>query len=96
MKDIEEYAYLGSGKCGRGAGATVYYYFQTWRKAGIWDKALQALRKQERKRQGRDEEPSAAVIDSQSIKTSAFRGESKGESVQACHNVITLCLRQRD
>jgi putative transposase len=60
------------------AWGTVYYYFQTWRKAGIWDKALQALRKQERKRQGRDEEPSAAVIDSQSIKTSAVRGESKG------------------
>lgn len=60
------------------AWGTVYYYLQTWRKAGIWDKALEALRKQERKRQGRDEEPSAAVIDSQSIKTSAVRGKSKG------------------
>ena len=60
------------------AWGTVYYYLQTWRKAGIWDKALEALRKQERQRQGRDEEPSAAVIDSQSIKTSAVRGESKG------------------
>ena len=60
------------------AWGTVYYYLQTWRKAGIWDKALEALRKQERQRQGLDEEPSAAVIDSQSIKTSAVRGESKG------------------
>jgi len=60
------------------AWGTVYYYLQTWRKAGIWDKALEALRKQERQRQGRDEEPSAAVIDSQSIKTSAVRGKSKG------------------
>jgi putative transposase len=56
----------------------VYYYFRTWRKAGIWDKALEALRRRMRKKQGRDEEPSAAVIDSQSIKTSAVRGSEKG------------------
>lgn len=57
---------------------TVYHYFRTWRIAGIWDRALDALRKRERQRQGRDEEPSAAVIDSQSIKTSAVRGSEKG------------------
>jgi putative transposase len=49
------------------AWGTVYYYFRTWRIAGIWDQALEALRKQMRQKQGRDEEPSAAVIDSQSI-----------------------------
>jgi putative transposase len=60
------------------AWGTVYYYFRTWRIAGIWDKAMEALRKQMRKKQGRDEEPSAAVIDSQSIKTSAVGGPEKG------------------
>ena len=60
------------------AWGTVYHYFRTWRKAGIWDQALEALRKQMRQTQGRDEEPSAAVIDSQSIKTSAVRGSEKG------------------
>jgi putative transposase len=60
------------------AWGTVYYYFRTWRIAGIWDKALEALRQQMRKAQGRDEEPSAAVIDSQSIKTSAVGGPEKG------------------
>jgi len=60
------------------AWGTVYSYFRVWRLAGIWDQVLEALRKQERQRQGRDEEPSAAVIDSQSIKTSAVRGKSKG------------------
>jgi putative transposase len=60
------------------AWSTVYYYFRTWRIAGIWDKALDALRGQMRQKQGRDEEPSAAVIDSQSVKTSAVRGEAKG------------------
>jgi len=52
----------------------LYYYFGKWRKQGVWDQVLQALRRQKRKKQGRDEEPSAAVIESQSIKTSAVRG----------------------
>jgi putative transposase len=60
------------------AWGTVYFYFRTWRNEGVWDKALEALRKRMRQRQGRDEEPSAAVIDSQSIKTSAVRGPEKG------------------
>jgi putative transposase len=60
------------------AWGTVYYYFRTWRLSGVWDKALEALRKQMRQKQGRDEEPSAAVIDSQSVKTSAVRGPEKG------------------
>jgi putative transposase len=60
------------------AWGTVYDYFRMWQKQGIWDLALQALRKQLRQKQGRDEEPSAAVIDSQSIKTSAVRGPEKG------------------
>ena len=60
------------------AWGTVYDYFRAWRIAGIWDQAMQALRKQVRQKQGRDEEPSAAVIDSQSIKTSAVRGPEKG------------------
>jgi putative transposase len=60
------------------AWGTVHDYFRQWQKQGIWDQALEALRKQMRKKQGRDEEPSAAVIDSQSIKTSAVRGEAKG------------------
>jgi putative transposase len=60
------------------AWGTVHDSFRQWQKQGIWDQALEALRKQMRKKQGRDEEPSAAVIDSQSIKTSAVRGEAKG------------------
>jgi putative transposase len=56
----------------------LYYYFRKWRKEGVWDQVLEALRRQKRKKQGRDEEPSAAVIDSQSIKTSAVRGPEKG------------------
>ncbi len=60
------------------AWGTVYSYFRTWRNAGIWDQVLAALRQRMRHQQGRDAEPSAAVIDSQSMKTSAVRGPEKG------------------
>jgi transposase len=60
------------------AWGTVYSSFRIWRNQGVWDQVLERLRKQMRKQQGRDEEPSAAVIDSQSIKTSAVRGSEKG------------------
>jgi putative transposase len=60
------------------AWGTVYHYFRIWRKEGVWDRALESLRKRMRQKQGRDEEPSAAVIDSQSIKTSATNGTEKG------------------
>jgi transposase len=57
---------------------TVYYNFRRWEREGVWDRILQTLRMRMRTKQGRDEEPSAAVIDSQSIKTSAVRGPEKG------------------
>ncbi|MFL5660637.1 MAG: IS5 family transposase [Ktedonobacteraceae bacterium] len=60
------------------AWGTVYYYFRRWQREGTWDQVLRALRMQVRRKQGRDEEPSAAIIDSQSIKTSAVRGREKG------------------
>jgi putative transposase len=57
---------------------TLYDYFRTWRNDGTWDEIQKSLLKQVRQKEGRDEEPSAAVIDSQSIKTSAVRGSEKG------------------
>jgi transposase len=60
------------------AWQSVYYYFRRWQREGIWDQMLVALRMQMRTKQGRNPEPSAAVIDSQSIKTSAVRGSEKG------------------
>jgi transposase len=60
------------------AWGTLYDYFRTWRKEGIWDHVQKSLLKQVRHKEGREEEPSAAVIDSQSIKTSAVRGPEKG------------------
>ncbi len=60
------------------AWGTVYWYFRRWRDEGVWDQVLAALRMQVRKKEGRNAEPTAAIIDSQSVKTSAVRGPEKG------------------
>jgi putative transposase len=60
------------------AWGTLYDYFRTWRDDGTWDRVQKSLLKRVRKAEGREEEPSAAVIDSQSIKTSATNGTEKG------------------
>ncbi len=59
-------------------GKTVYHYFRKWKLDGTWEKAMTALRKDVRVQMGREEEPSAAIIDSQSIKTSPVRGVERG------------------
>ena len=51
------------------AWKTVYHYFRQWRKDGTWYRIDTALRRQLRVALGRDPEPSAAVLDSQSVKT---------------------------
>jgi transposase len=52
-------------------------WFTKWRKDGTWDHIHDELRRQVRVGAGRDAEPSAAVIDAQSIKSSEG-GEARG------------------
>jgi len=54
---------------------TVYGYFRTWRKDGIWEQMNDALREAVRSQAGRELEPSAAIVDSQSVKTTETKGE---------------------
>ncbi|WP_405666942.1 IS5 family transposase [Streptomyces sp. NBC_01166] len=49
---------------------TVYAYFARWQEEGVFDQLNSLLRRQVRRQEGRDDEPTACVIDSQSIKTS--------------------------
>ncbi|HEY7416652.1 MAG TPA: IS5 family transposase [Ktedonobacteraceae bacterium] len=60
------------------AWQTVYWYFRRWQREGVWEKILHTLRQACREQIGRNAQPSATVIDSQSIKTSAVRGPEKG------------------
>ncbi len=51
---------------------TTYYHFAKWREAGLWCKLNKHLRRQLRKKLGRNEEPSAGCADSQSIKAGSL------------------------
>lgn len=56
---------------------TIYGYFKRWRRDGVWVSLMEALRQLERRRVGRQSEPSAGSVDSQSVKT-ATQGSAVG------------------
>jgi putative transposase len=57
------------------AWQTSYGYFRRWKKSGLWEQLNDALREVVRQEAGRETEPSAAIIDSQSVKSTAVAGE---------------------
>ena len=57
---------------------TAYAYFRRWKRDGTWERVHHAIRCELRVAVGREPEPSAAVLDSQSIKTSPVRGDARG------------------
>jgi transposase len=78
----------------------VYYYFNQWKHRGVIEKIEEMLVKKIRVKQGKNEQPTAAIIDAQSVKstlvssrtTTGFDGGKKIKGVKRQIVVDTLGL----
>ena len=62
---------------------TVYHYFRSWRLDGTWERMHTALLKRVRVSLERNPQPSAAIADSQSVKTTGVGGEERAVTTLA-------------
>jgi putative transposase len=63
---------------------TVYYHWRQFCRTGVWTLLYRALRGAERRRVGRNPDPSAAIMDAQSVKTVAESGGIRGYDAHKC------------
>ncbi|GAA5706386.1 hypothetical protein Save01_07244 [Streptomyces avermitilis] len=66
---------------------TVYAYFARWQEEAVFDQLNTLLRRQVRRQEGREEEPTACVIDSQTIKTST-NVPAAGQGIDAGKKIV--------
>ena len=56
-------------------GRTVYYYLRRWTREGVCDRVHHTLVMADRERAGREVSPTAAILDSQSVRTADQKGD---------------------
>jgi transposase len=61
---------------------TVYYYLRRWQREGVWNRVHHALVMADRERVGREASPSAAILDSQSVRTADQRGARRATTLE--------------
>jgi putative transposase len=64
---------------------TVYGYFHDWRRTGVWEWMHRVVREAVRRRAGRQAHPSAAIMDSPSVKTTAQGGPAGYDGGKKIH-----------
>ena len=68
---------------------TVYYYLRRWQREGVWNCVHHTLVMADRERIGRAASPSAAILDSQSVRTADQKGDRRAMMLARRSRVVS-------